>query len=71
MRRKERVGVEWGTPEAPHWTWQHVEIEVLMDIRAELHQLNQLLHCVNFVGIPSTLKSIRRAMPKRKVKAKA
>jgi len=46
-------------------TWQAVEVAVLMDIRDELQRLNGLLHCVNFTGIPATLRSIRRNMPPR------
>ena len=42
---------------------EHAQIAVLMDIRDELQKLNNLLHCSNFVGIPATLKSIRRKLP--------
>jgi hypothetical protein len=64
-RNRSRVNVEWTTP-ASGWTWDHVALEVLMDIRAELQKLNALLHCHNFTGIPTTLRSIRKAMPVRK-----
>lgn len=58
--------VQWGLPEPKVETWEQVSVAVLMDIRDELQRLNTLLHCGNFVGIPSTLKSIRRAMPAKK-----
>lgn len=47
-------------------TWDQVKVAVLMDIRDELQRLNGLLHCSNFTGIPTTLRSIRRAMPTRR-----
>jgi hypothetical protein len=47
-------------------SWDHVPIAVLMDIRDELKSLNRLLNCPNFTGIPTTLRSIRRAIPARK-----
>lgn len=36
------------------------QLAVLLDIRDELQRLNALLHCHNFVGIPTVLRSIRR-----------
>jgi len=35
-------------------------LAVLMDIRDELKTLNALLSCTNFVGIPTTLRTIAR-----------
>lgn len=64
-RRANRVDVEWETP-ASTFDWDHVTVEVLMDIRQELRDLNRLLRCPNFTGIPTTLRSIRRAMPAKK-----
>jgi hypothetical protein len=48
--------------------WERVGIAVLMDIRHELQRLNGLLHCFNFMTIPSKLDRIGRntAKPKRK-----
>ncbi len=46
------------------------QLAVLMDIRDELQRLNGLLHCGNFTGIPMTLRSIRRAMPAKRVAKK-
>jgi hypothetical protein len=67
-RRCERVGVDWATPES--FTWQHVEIELLQDIRAELRELNALLHYPNFTGIPATLRAIARRLPARRRRAR-
>jgi len=48
-------------------SWERVSIAVLMDIRSELRTLNRLLACPNFIGIPVTLRSIRKnTAPKRK-----
>jgi hypothetical protein len=41
-------------------------VAVLMDIRDEMKELNALLHCHNFTGIPATLRSIRRKLPTAK-----
>lgn len=41
-------------------SWEQAQTAVLMDIRDELKRLNQLLHCQNFIGIPSTLKRMDR-----------
>lgn len=69
-RRNERINYQATTPN--DWTWQHVEIEILMDIRSELQKLNTLLHCTNFVGIPRTLKRISSNTAKpRKPKSSA
>lgn len=68
-RQPGRVNVEWETPKNS-FQWQHVEVEVLMDIREELRRLNGLLHCSNFVGIPATLKSIARNIPARRPRRK-
>lgn len=56
-----------GTYTADAVTWS-----LLMDIRRELRQLNQLLRCPNFLDIPSKLDRIARntAKPKRKKAAK-
>jgi hypothetical protein len=35
-------------------------------MRAELVRLNGLLHCANFVGIPATLRAIRRNTTKKR-----
>lgn len=36
------------------------QVAALMDIRDELKQLNKLLGCRNFTGIPATLRAIQR-----------
>jgi len=51
-------------------TWERVGIAVLMDIRDELQTLNRLLSCQSFIGIPATLRGIKRntAKPQRRQK---
>ena len=66
-RRQERVNGEWNTPEHG-FTWEHVEIEVLMDIRGQLQTLNRLLGCPNFTGIPASLRTIARQTKPPKAK---
>lgn len=53
------------------YAFEAAQLTVLMDIRDELIRLNQLLHCPNFVEIPSILRGVRRntTKPKRKKKA--
>ena len=46
------------------------QLAVLMDIRDELLELNELLHCPNFVGIPLMLDEIViNTRPKRRTAA--
>lgn len=49
--------------------WESLHAALLMDIRDELKALNALLHCSNFVGIPTTLRAIQRQLPAKKSKA--
>lgn len=44
-RRSGRTNRDWETPAGQEFRWEHVSIEVLMDIRAELRQLNETLGC--------------------------
>lgn len=68
-RHSGRIGTQWETPSvAEGFRWEHVGIEVLMDIRDELQQLNRLLNCRNFTGIPATLRTISRKLPVRRTK---
>lgn len=72
MRNKKRSDADWNTPTDTGFTWQHVEVELLMDIRDELKRLNELLNCHNFIRIPTVLDSIyrnTRKPVKRKKKA--
>lgn len=57
-RRRNRTNVDWETPES--FGWDHVLIEVLMDVREELRKLNAVLACPNFLEIPQTLRTIRK-----------
>lgn len=54
-----------GDSEGRH-LWDSVKISVLMDIRDQLQKLNGLLHCSNFVAIPSRLSAIKRAIVARR-----
>jgi hypothetical protein len=70
---------QWSLPEgtpkpgggAEH-SWRSIKVALLMDIRDELKQLNRLLHCSNFLNIPSELGHIRRntLKPRRTQKPK-
>jgi hypothetical protein len=51
--------------------WAQVQVALLMDLRDELKKLNALLHCHNFVEIPSILRKLERnTKKKRKKRAK-
>lgn len=53
-------------------TNQAQHLAVLMDIRDEMQKLNAILHCPNFVQIPSILRQIdRNTKKKRKTRATA
>ena len=57
----------------PEGTYPGAQLAVLMDLRDELKALNGLLHCGNFVGIPRSLKAIRKnttRTPRQKVTAR-
>lgn len=64
--REKTKGVTWTIPgfyDPERNTLNGVETDyarlaVLMDIRDELKQLNRLLHCGNFVGMPGVLRQI-------------
>lgn len=52
-------------------SWPQVHAALLMDLRDELKRLNALLHCLNFVSIPQTLRKIAKNTTKpRKRKAR-
>ena len=46
-------------------TTSEAQLAVLMDLRDELQQLNALLHCVNFTGIPAILRKIAKNTTKK------
>jgi len=73
MRNSHRSRVEWVTPKGDAFQWQHVQIELLMDIRDELQAISQklsVLQCPNFIAIPRKLDRIgRNTAKKRKPKA--
>lgn len=54
-------------------TWERVNLAVLMDIRdelklvtAELHCMNNVIQCSNFIAIPQILRRISRNTAKPK-----
>ena len=53
----------WNLSE-PVKSWEEINCALMMDIRDELKRLNTLLHCSNFVGIPSTLTAINGKLRK-------
>ena len=48
------------------WNDSDVMMALLHDIREELKRLNNLLHCRNFVEIPTILRDVRKNTTKRK-----
>lgn len=66
MRTPSRTDNEWDTSKVSPFTWEHVAVEVLMDIRQELRNMNCLLNCKNFTEIPTTLRSINRKLGAKK-----
>jgi len=61
-RRTNRTNADWETPADGSFRWEHVQVEVLMDIRDELRKLNKLLHCPNAVAIPRKLDKLDRRL---------
>ena len=45
---------------APDASWGNMVVAVLMDIRRELQQLNEVFRCPNVQAIPSRLRRIER-----------
>lgn len=41
-----------------------IQIVLLQEIRGELQELNRLLHCQNFQGLPGTLRRLDRRLQK-------
>lgn len=48
------------------WNDSKVQIALLHDIREELKRMNSILHCPNFIEIPSILRAVKRNTTKRK-----
>jgi hypothetical protein len=68
------AGRDWRLCVDPHpdgtvtATIDRIQAVLLWEVRQELKQLNRLLHCPNFTGLPATLRRIARntATPKRR-----
>jgi len=59
-RRPGRADVEWETPQTP-FNWEHVAVEVLMDIRSELRKIRRLAECSRIPrGLDAAVRIDRR-----------
>ena len=58
--------VRWNVGVTP--SMEGAQLAVLMDIREELHSLNNIFRCYKFLQIPGKIEAIRKntAKPKRK-----
>lgn len=77
--------MNWVLPEgtdsgnATTHSWDTVKAALLMDIRDELQQMNRLLGCPRFLGIPrvldairmNTRRRVRKPKPAKKIKRKS
>lgn len=73
-RRANRINVGWQTPEGTQvspFTWEHVAIEVLMDIRQELRELNATLSCYRVRRMSDDINKIDRRLVKHGLKLNA
>lgn len=71
-RRHDRTGVDWQTPSL-NFQWEHVSVELLMDLRDELRVISRKLKALergNFIRIPHLLTGIENNTRKPKRKAK-
>ena len=59
---------DWNLPDSKQpgntVSFDTINAALLLNIRDELKRLNDLLYCVNFVGIPHTLKRIDKRLAK-------
>lgn len=68
-RRPGRSHVDWETPlPSANFTWQHVIVEVLMDIREHLQVIRHTLECRNTLRIPGYLAKIASNTTRKKRK---
>lgn len=65
-----KANIVWRIDTNTDWTVSHgdAQLAVLMDIRTELQRLNGILHCTNFLAIPSKLEKIRIATARIPIK---
>lgn len=66
------ANMNWGVTRdsAGNWSWDTAKLAVLCDIRRELQQLNRLLGCARFIGIPDQLQQIELNTTRKKRKRK-
>ncbi len=70
-RKTDRTNSDWETP--AQFNWDHVMVELLMDIRQELRYIasnTQPLRCHNLARIPRILDRINANTRKKKRKPK-
>ena len=63
-----RKNVDWETPKDPHFNWDHVAIEVLMDIRSELKELNRTISCYRMQRMSDDIHRIDKRLLKHGLK---
>lgn len=64
-RNPGRSHYEWDTSEGGGFTWQHVQVELLMDIRDELKKLNDTLGCYRVRRMTDDINKIDRRLQAR------
>lgn len=60
-RRPDRKNQDWQTP-LDNFQWSHVQIEVLMDIRDQLRELNNMLSCCRLRRMSDDINKIDRRL---------
>lgn len=60
-RRSGRRNQDWETP-CEDFTWQHVQVELLMDLRDELRKLNETLACYRVRRMSDDINKIDRRL---------
>jgi hypothetical protein len=66
MRCPDGVGMDWKTAPNGTYTIDAAGVEVMMDIRQELRELNRMLRCQSVQDIPRMLAAIKRNTTKPK-----
>lgn len=64
-RRRERTDCSWETPAGAEFRWEHVAIEVMMDIREELKRLNATLSCYRVSRMSDDINRLERRVARR------
>lgn len=70
-RAHEKYGLDWGVLQNADGTWgpEQMHTVLLQEIRDSMRRierrLDSTLGCLNFLGIPSTMKAIERVLARR------